>query len=87
MHHCLAESAGTYAFADINALFNEHLVAVGHARRQVEVLLRLLVFLAHHELFLLGGEVLQAGPSKGIHGHFSLTAAHARSQLLCLVVD
>ena len=64
MHHCLTESAGTYAFRHIDTLYDEHLAAVRHARREVEVLLRLLILLVHLELLFLGCEILEARTSE-----------------------
>ena len=87
MHHCLAESTGTDAFGYIDTLFDEHLAAVCHARGEVKVFLRLLIFLAHLELLFLGLEILEARASERIHRHFSLSTAHANPQLLRLVID
>ena len=87
MHHCLAESAGTNAFGHIDTFLGEHLTAVRHARREVKVLLRLLIFLAHLELLFLGMEIFEARASERIHRHFSMPTAHACPQLLRLVID
>ena len=87
MHHCLAESACTDAFGHIDTFLGEHLTAVRHARREVKVLLRLLIFLAHLELLFLGMEIFEARASERIHRHFSLSTTHANPQLLRLVID
>ena len=87
MHHCLTESSGTYAFRHIDTLYDEHLAAVRHARGEVKVFLRLLIFLAHLELLFLGLEILEARASERIHRHFSLSTTHSNPQLLRLVID
>ena len=87
MHHCLAESTGTDAFGYIDTLYDEHLAAVRHARGEVKVFLRLLIFLAHLELLFLGVEIFEARASERIHRHFSMPTTHACPQLLRLVID